>query len=385
MEKKKIIYVWKSPYPWDVRVEKICKSLAKEYEVLILARWGNETKKAEQIDGITVRRVGFREKPIKSLPLSFNRVWKKELETVIKGFKPDAIIVREIMLGTLVGKLGKKHNIPTIMDMAENYPAVIKLFKKYKQNIFSKFLIHTLDLAKTVEKNSLKLIKNIIVVCEEQVDRLKSEKYINSHKFCVVENTPPYEDNTKIEKKFEKPIFGHHGNLTADKSVFEFLQAVIELLDEGFDMDFHIMGHGEIYQETKKIVDESGYKDKLIMYGNWNDNVYQKYLNTINFGVLPYAVNDFTNTTNFNKYYDFLKFGIPVITSDTKPMSRLNKHFECGITINVDSIADIKESIKKLYRVDYKKFSDNAYNAYEDRYNWSVDEVSLLKFVKELI
>ncbi|PKL80928.1 MAG: hypothetical protein CVV25_01740 [Ignavibacteriae bacterium HGW-Ignavibacteriae-4] len=385
MDRKKIIYVWKSPYPWDVRVEKICKSLAKDYEVLILARWGKEAKKAEQIDGITVRRVGFREKSIKSIPLSFNPIWKKELETVIKGFKPDAIIVREIMLGTLVGKLGKKYSIPTIMDMAENYPAVIKLFKKYKQNIFSRFLIHTLDLAKMVEKNSLNLIKNVIVVCDEQVDRLKSEKYISNHKFCVVENTPIFEENTKIDKKFTKPIFGHHGNLTGDKSVFEFLQAVIELLNEGYDMEFHIMGNGEIYQETKKIVDESGHSDKIIMYGNWKDELYKKYLNTINFGVLPYGVNDFTNTTNFNKYYDFLKFGIPIITSETKPMSRLNKELGCGITINIDCNNDIKESIKKLYDCDYDNLSTNAYNAYVKRYNWSVDEKALLQFVKEVI
>ncbi|MFA7326315.1 MAG: glycosyltransferase [Candidatus Kapaibacterium sp.] len=385
MDRKKIIYVWKSPYPWDVRVEKICNSLAKDYEVLILARWGKEAKKAEQIDGITVRRVGFREKSIKSIPLSFNPIWKKELETVIKGFKPDAIIVREIMLGTLVGKLGKKYSIPTIMDMAENYPAVIKLFKKYKQNIFSRFLIHTLDLAKVVEKKSLNLIKNVIVVCDEQVDRLKSEKYISNHKFCVVENTPIFEENTKIDKKFTKPIFGHHGNLTGDKSVFEFLQAVIELLNEGYDMEFHIMGNGEIYQETKKIVDESGHSDKIIMYGNWKDELYQKYLKTINFGVLPYGVNDFTNTTNFNKYYDFLKFGIPIITSDTKPMSRLNNELGCGITINIDSNIDIKESIKKLYDCDYDNLSTNAYNAYVKRYNWSVDEKALLQFVKEVI
>lgn len=385
MDRKKIIYVWKSPYPWDVRVEKICKSLSKEYEVLLLARWGNEAKKAEQIDGVTIRRVGFREKSFKSVPLSFNPFWKRELETVIKGFKPDAIIVREIMLGTLVGKLGKKYSIPTIMDMAENYPAVIKLFKKYKKNFVSRFLIHTLNLAKSVEKNSLKFIKNLIVVCDEQVERLKSESYIKNHNFCVVENTPPYDENSKIEKKFKKPIFGHHGNLTADKSVFEFLQAVIELLDEGYDLEFHIMGNGEIYQETKKIVDESGYKDKIIMYGNWEDELYKKYLETINFGVLPYAVNDFTNTTNFNKYYDFLKFGIPVITSDTKPMSRLNNQFGCGITINVNSIPEIKQSIKQIYNINYNLLSENANKAYEERYNWSVDEVELLKFVKEIV
>ncbi|MER3328676.1 MAG: hypothetical protein RIF34_03780, partial [Candidatus Kapaibacterium sp.] len=120
-------------------------------------------------------------------------------------------------------------------------------------------------------------------------------------------------------------------------------------------------------------------------YGNWKDDLYKKYLNTINFGVLPYGVNDFTNTTNFNKYYDFLKSGIPVITSDTKPMSRLNKQLECGITINVDSICDIKESIKELYISDYEALSTNAYKAYKERYNWSVDEKKLLQYLKEVI
>ena len=121
------------------------------------------------------------------------------------------------------------------------------------------------------------------------------------------------------------------------------------------------------------------------MYGNWEDELYKKYLETINFGVLPYAVNDFTNTTNFNKYYDFLKFGIPVITSDTKPMSRLNNQFGCGITINVNSIPEIKQSIKQIYNINYNLLSENANKAYEERYNWSVDEVELLKFVKEIV
>lgn len=385
MARKKIIYVWKSPYPWDVRVEKICKSLSKEYEVLILARWNGEPKKAEQINDITVKRVGFQIKGIYSTPLSFNPIWKKELESVIKGFKPDLIVVREIMLGTLVGKLGKKYNIPTVMDMAENYPAVMKLFKKYKQNLVSKFLIHTLDIAKTVEKNALKIIKNIIVVCDEQVERLNKEKYISAHNICVIENTPPFEPDSKIIKEFVKPIFGHHGNLTADKSVFEFLYAVIELLDERFDLEFHIMGNGEIYQETKNIVDNSGHSDKIIIYGNWNEQLFQKYLNTINYGVLPYAVNDFTNTTNFNKYYDFMKFGIPIITSNTKPMSRMNEDLECGITVDISDRKNIKDAIKKLNTSNYDELSQNAYNGYVERYNWQIEEEKLLDYIKEII
>lgn len=383
--KKKIIYIWKSPYPWDVRVEKICKSLSKEYEVLILAKWDGEPKKAELIDGITVRRVGYKEKSYKTVPLSFNPVWKKELNKIVDGYKPDMIIVREIMLGTLAAKVAKKNGIPIVMDMAENYPAVIKLFKKYKQKLVSKFLIHTLDLAKIVEKNSLNLIDNIIVVCQEQKERLQQEKFYNNHKIVIVENTPPYEENSKLIKSYEYPIFGHHGNLTADKSIFQFLKAVIELLDEGMRLEFHIMGKGEVYEETKAMIDKSGHKDKIRMYGNWNEKNFKEYMNNINIGVLPYEVNDFTNTTNFNKYFDFLKFGIPVLTSNTKPMERVNNEYNCGYSADVNSIGDIKETIKKYNNENYSQLSDNAYRAYDEKYNWSVDEASLLDFTDKLL
>ena len=383
--KKKIVYIWKSPYPWDVRVEKICKSLSKEYEVLILARWDGEPKKAELIDGITVRRVGFGEKSYKSLPLSFNPIWKKELKKVIEGYKPDMIIVREIMLGTLAGKIGIKYQIPVVMDMAENYPAVIKLFKKYKKNYFSRLLIHTLDLARVVEKRSLKLIKNIIVVCDEQKQRLQKEKFYNNHNIVVIENTPPYENDSKLNKKYEYPIFGHHGNLTADKSIFQFLKAVIELLDEGKKLELHIMGKGEIYNETKALIDESGHTGNIKMYGNWNKEKFIEYLTNINIGALPYQVNDFTNTTNFNKYFDFLKYGIPVLTSDTEPMSRVNSEYNCGVSTDVESINDIKKAILSFDSSNYINYSDSAYKAYEEKYNWDVDEKQLLNYVSEII
>jgi glycosyltransferase involved in cell wall biosynthesis len=383
--KKKIVYIWKSPYPWDVRVEKICKSLSKEYEVLILARWNGEAKKAELIDGITIKRVGFGEKSYKSTPLSFNPIWKKELRKVVAGYKPDMIIVREIMLGTLAGKVAKENNIPVVMDMAENYPAVIKLFKKYKQKFISRFLIHTLDLARTVEKRSLKFIKNIIVVCKEQKQRLQNESFYDNHNIVIVENTPPYDSESKLEKNFQYPIFGHHGNLTADKSIFQFLKAVIELLDDGEKLEFHIMGKGEIYDETKKLIDNSAHTDKIKMYGNWNKDRFIEYMRNINIGVLPYEVNDFTNTTNFNKYFDFLKYGIPVLTSNTGPMNRVDNEYNCGISTDVSSVDEIKKSIMKINVSNFTEYSNNAFKAYNEKYNWDIDEKNLLNYISELI
>jgi hypothetical protein len=215
MGRKKIIYVWKSPYPWDVRVEKICKSLTKEYDVLILARWGKEPQKIEQIDNITVRRVGYAQRSFLSTPLSFNPIWKRELCLAIKEFVPDLIIVREIMLGTLVGKIGKRHKIPVIMDMAENYPALMKIWHKYNDSLVKRLLMRTFKVPDRVEKSALRFLDGIIVVCKEQINRLYDKYSFPKNSIAIIKNTPAVSSQEYVTpQKQSKLTFLHHGWLT---------------------------------------------------------------------------------------------------------------------------------------------------------------------------
>src|SRR4051794_2190264 len=86
---KRVLYVWQAPYPWDIRVEKICAGLARAgYEVQILARRGNETDAVAAINGFTVHRVGpgpgiRRLRPL-SLPMPGNPLWAAALKKRIQ-------------------------------------------------------------------------------------------------------------------------------------------------------------------------------------------------------------------------------------------------------------------------------------------------------------
>ena len=221
--KKKVLYIWKSPYPWDVRVEKICKSLSKKYDVMILARWGGENKRTEYIDGIKVRRVGFKKNSKLSTPVSFNPYWKYEIERAINDYLPNLIIVREIMLGTVSGKLAKKYNIPIAMDMAENYPAIIKEWDNYKNSLLKRFLFQSLEISKRTEKNSLKYMNNVFVVCEENKDRLYEEYSYDDNKTVVIRNTPAL-NSYETERDFSLPIkLGYHGYINTERNLFKFL------------------------------------------------------------------------------------------------------------------------------------------------------------------
>jgi len=384
MARKKIIYVWKSPYPWDVRVEKICKSLSKEYEVLILARWGGETKKAEQIDGITVKRVGFKKKAIYSTPLSINPIWKKELEKVVKGYKPDLIIVREIMLGTLVGRISEKYNIPTIMDMAENYPALMKLWRKYNNSFLKRIVMQTLDIPKRVEKTSVSLMSRIIVVCEEQIHRLSNSYNYSIDKVQIVKNTPELKDNNKNNSNSisNRITFLHHGWLTEEKRIDNFIHAFINSYKNNENFQLNIAGNGNCIDEYKKLAFGT---NNINFLGEYKYDELDDIISATSIGILPYEINDFNNFTIHNKLFDYFALSKPVIVSQAKPLARVVKQTNAGFIFDCSSIDSIEKHFKTI---DYKlieTLGKNAYKAYIDRYNWEEDEKNLLKFVEEVI
>ena len=139
---KKILYIWKDKYPWDVRVAKFCNSLAESgYEIHMLARSCSEELQSGKIDDIYIHKLELDKSGFSSLPVPFNPRWKRFIKRKIAEINPDLIIIREIMLGETAGKIAKENNIPIIMDMAENYPAAMREWKKYNSSRISKYIM----------------------------------------------------------------------------------------------------------------------------------------------------------------------------------------------------------------------------------------------------
>lgn len=383
MSNKKILYVWKSPFPWDVRVDKICSTLAKRgYTVRILAKWDGEENKLEKINGFEVFRAGFKKKRSLLLPIPQNPLWKKEISRQIHDFKPDIIIPREIMLSKICSDLaGIK---PVVIDMAENYPAAMKAWKKYNNSFFKRLIVHDLNYPKKVEKDAVNNADGIIVVCDEQIDRLNEYYNFDKEKICVVHNTPTNisDENNYLKSNRKKIIFGHHGHLSDEKSIKKFLIAFLRACDIFDDIEFHIYGDGESKEELLMISQGSKHRDKVKFFGRYNFNDLPKILNSFSVGVMPYQINDFNQFTIHNKIFDYYSEGIPVIVSENKPQSRIVKETNSGWIINCENIDEIENSILNLDRDKLEDYSINAFNAARDKYNWESDTQKLIDFIE---
>ena len=111
----KIRIIWKNDYPWDVRVEKIARSLlAGGHNVCILSANSQGRTRSETLDGLHIRR----------LPATPSR-WILGYQAVTRE-RIDLLIVRDLPL-ILVGVwLKKRLHVPLMLDMAEDYPAMYR-------------------------------------------------------------------------------------------------------------------------------------------------------------------------------------------------------------------------------------------------------------------
>ncbi len=385
---KKAIYVWKGQYPWDIRAEKICNSLIKNgYEVYLIARWFDGEPERENYKNINIIRAGFQKQFKLSQPISINPIWKNTINNAVQEIKPDIIIPRDIMLAEACGKIGHKFDIPVIMDMAEHYPAAMKGWKKYYDNLSLRILVHYLNIPELVEKRAVNLMDGIITVCTEQNQRLNEQFNFSLYNMQVVHNTPTkdfFKDNTN-QKKINGIIFGHHGFTTNEKSIKNFLLGFILAANIDKKIEFLIYGDGESYDELSNIANSSNVNNQIKFKGNYLFNDLPQIINLFDIGVIPYQISDFNNYTIHNKIFDYMASGRPVIVSEATPMKRIINETKAGIVVDCSNPENIADAILNIQNLDLQTMSENGIKAFREKYNWEVDSKNMIDFIERII
>lgn len=378
--KKKIFYIWKSAYPWDVRIEKICTALVEfGYETYIICLWDGEEKQEENINGINILRVGFNENKRNYLPIPFNPNWKKSIENYIKSIKPDLIINREIILADISGKLAKKYDIPIIMDMAENYPAAMKLWTKYSDTIIKKIIYHQIDMPKWLEKKSLELMDGVIVVCDENGERIRKE-YRYENYIETIYNTPSlnFFDFKRFEQDRDYITISYHGYINTERN----LERVLNVGSKFNNLKFDIWGDGVLLEE---LTNKFAKFDNITFHGAYKLENLNNIIRSTDIGILPYSLNDHIHNTLSNKMFDYMACGIPVLTSQAKSMVNFIDKYDIGYYFDFEDEKSIEQTFSKIQSLDWASKAKNGLKAFESEFNWENDKAKLKEFVGKFI
>ena len=86
------------------------------------------------------------------------------------------------------------------------------------------------------------------------------------------------------------------------------------------------------------------------------------------------------------KMFEYMESQLSVIASDFDYFKKIFSKIKCGVNVNPNSPKDIAKAIDDLIDnpIKRKEMSNNGYKSIINKFNWSIEEIKLLKLYKHL-
>ncbi len=388
----KVLYIWDADYPWDVRVEKICASLASRgHDIHIAARNLKKRPQYEHTDGLHIHRMPWHRNDrinyLLSFPAFFSPLWKRFLDRIIRSHQIDLIIVRDLPMAIAGIAAGRRHRLPVILDMAEDYVALIRDIWKARKFQGLNLIVRNPYLAKAVERYVFKHVDYTLVVVDE-ARNVVVEGGGDSGRIAVVGNTPSlsafnradltHGDSLDLVKKRFSAVYT--GGIQLGRGIQIVIDALPEIVKACPEFLFVVIGDGYATNQLKTMIQERKLGSHVLWVGWINHGMIFDYIKASRIGLIPHFVSDHVNTTIPNKIFDYMGCGIPVIASDSAPMKRILDEERCGLTFKSGDASDLTQRILDVYRSP-RDFGARGVEAVQSKYNWQEDEKRLFQAV----
>lgn len=381
---KRLVHVWQSYYPWEVRVGKINRALrAAGCAVGVVARRRPGEPRTEETDFEAVRRVGHSLVPGLSAPIPGNPFWTRGIQDALREFSPDAVLVRDVPLALTAGLVGRRRGIPVFLDMAEHYPEAMRCWKKYSSGLRRK-LVHDWRVPDRLERASLPLMAGILVVCEEQKERLLRQYSIEPERICVVLNTPEREAWAEVPRgtSRSRPFqFGYHGVLNEGRALEVVLRGFDRACAAEPDLRLLVAGGGESEGALRALAATLPSREKIEFTGSYAPQSLPELYARTDFGVVSLRENGFTRHTLANKLFDYAALGKPFVYPALGPLQRVLARMRCGVAFAPGSPESAARAMLDIRRADYAAMSRSGIEAIDAEFNWTVDSARMLEFL----
>ena len=389
----KILYIWDSEYPWDVRTQKICLALARAgHAVHITARNRSGAPLRETLPEGEVHRMARWPllDAVSSFPAFFNPRWLRLLSRAASAAAPDVIIVRDLPLCPSAIRVGRRRGVPVVLDMAENYPAMIRAVWNAGRHRLTDILVRNPRLVRMVERYCLPRVDHVVTVVEESRDRVVADGVPSDH-VSVVSNTPPRD---RVSQFQHRSFDGRNGRLELaylglmeiPRGVGDLLQAVDRLRSRGTEVRLRLLGDGRDKQLLQRQAAELGLTEREVEFLGYVPNI--KALEIIaeaDVGIVPHHADEAWNTTIPNKLFDYMAAGLPVVSSDAVPCRRVLEETGAGEVFRSEDAEDLAAAIARLSEPAARERRGSAgRRAILERYNWEDDVAVLTRVLEQL-
>lgn len=385
-----VCYLFQDEYPWDVRAEKICQSLASaRNEVWLLSRNRKGLPRSERLsDNLFVERLPFfKIKPINNLlnfPFFFSPVWFWVLLKLCRRLQIKILIVRDLPLAPLAIFVGAILRLRVVLDMAENYPAMLADTWTYGNFSALDKIVRNPVVWLAVEKWALPCFSHVLVVSRSSAERVGALG-VSSEKITVVGNTPVLEKIGTVDENIEASTRGssdfillYVGGLEETRGLETVVRALPAIRKEKPQVRFVVAGRGTSEQYLLRLAEDMGVADSLILLGWVDPSQVPSVIAAADICLIPHFVTEHTQTTIPNKIYDYMGRGKPVLVSNAKSLVEIVTDYNCGLSFIGGDAEDLALKVLTLSDQELRcKMGMAGMRAVESECNWGRDERAL--------
>ena len=399
----RICKIWDADYPWDIRVEKVVLSLIQAgHSVELICRNQARRTRRESNGDWTIHRLPLLPPvlgPLHTLsgfPFPINPVWLKAIGSTIRDTRAELVLVRDLPLALPCAILGKIYHIPVVLDMAEDYPAMLADSIKYNSLGHLGRMVRNPAIARFIERLTVRLVDHIIVVAEESRTRL-IHAGVPSTKLTVVSNTPKVDQweikglsrGQQFEKEPTKLVY--LGGIEGSRGIDVAIRAIGKLKDNGHLVEITVIGDGSTVPYLRELARQTGVSDRVHFVGRLpiHETIafaqVQDIMTRSHIGLVPHFSTEHTQTTIPNKLFDYMVLGLPVIVSDMKPTARIVREENCGEVFRDRDADDLARCILALIDPQIRaQKGANGQAAVRRKYNWNFDSKILVQTIEKV-
>jgi glycosyltransferase involved in cell wall biosynthesis len=396
-----VCYLFQDEFPWDVRADKILRSLASNgIQAHVIARNRGRAPRQERLGpNLYAHRLpaigGRRMTALMNFPAFFSPFWLHTSSSTVRSTAANLLLVRDLPLTPTALVVGRRHGIPVVMDMAEDYPAMIQDTWTFRGATLLDRLIRNPRLLRRLERVVVPRLDGIIVVSEHsrrRVERLGAKP----ESIWVVGNTPTLERISKVDPGQDRLPTGANGTgrglcllyvggLEESRGLDVVVRAMPAILRAEPAAKFQIAGRGSSEQSLKALAASLGVQDSVNFRGWVAPEQIPSLIRSADVCLVPHRVTEHVSTTVPNKIFDYMAQAKPVVVTNAAALREIVEPASCGEVVPDGDPTAMAAAVLRLVDPAVRaKQGAAGRRAVLERYNWPLDERVLLSLVRRL-
>lgn len=358
-------------FPPDPRVENEAISLLKNgHEIFLFClKYGSENEN-QVIHGIQVKRYKSNALVYKLSALAYTfpfyeRIMSRKIQHFLSENNIEAVHIHDMRIAGAVFRANQKFNLPTVLDLHDNLPEIMKLYP-HLQQFPGKQLISPKKW-KEMEEKYIKKSSKIITVSQEFVDEVVERTQISRDKIILVPNTvhPSFYkeaiiDEAILEKYQNDFVILYLGDTGLRRGLQTAISSLIILKETIQNVKLVIVGKNTTDTVLKKNVKDLNLEEYVDFQG-WKDvKLFPSYILASSVCISPLHRNIQHDVAYANKLFQYMSFGKPVLVSNAIAQKNLIKRTTSGL-VHIDRSSE-DFAIKVLQLYDSKELRDSLGN-----------------------